>query len=102
MTRDFYSEIEEANFKPITYRLYNKIDDDNIPYTLGKKNNTVYGIDDFVYYTFDLSKKEKFLLTMHNKEFLKNIKELNEKILNENYILDIDFNNGEINIIKYL
>ena len=49
ISRDYTKELEVAEFKPITFGLYNKIDDDMIPYTWGKKMNKVLGIDDFIF-----------------------------------------------------
>jgi len=100
MERDFYNEIKTADFKPITYRLYNKIDDDKWVNFLSKKNNEIYGIDDFVYHKIDLNEKEAFLLSMHTKKFLSKIFELCEKVSDLDCIVDIDYNKSEVNVIK--
>lgn len=100
MERDLYEELKSIEFKPMTFRLYNKIDDDMIPYSFGKKNNQTYGIDDFEYCKIPLDKKESFLLSIHNKEFLKKIGVLKSKIGEKDCVIDVNFNDNEINVIK--
>ena len=100
MGRDFYEELKTVEFKPITYRLYNKIDDDMIPSYFSKKNKDIYGIDDFVYFPIPLDKKEKFLLSVHNKDFMSNIKGLKSQLDGKDCVVDIDHKNSEINVIK--
>ena len=100
MDRDLYEELRNAEFKPITFRLFNKIDDDMIPSYLNKKNNDVYGIDDFEYYKIPLSQKEQFLLSLHNKEMMNSIKKLKLEIENKDCFLDINYKDKEINAIK--
>ena len=100
LNRDFYNELETLNFKDIKFSLYNKIDDDYIPQKWGKDDNTTYGIDDFVYAEFDLDKKEKFLITMHNKEMLSLINKMKIKIGNDKIYTIIDFDNGNLIVIK--
>lgn len=100
LNRDFYSELDTMVFKDITFSLFNKIDDEYIPQQWGKTDNTVYGIDDFVYCDVMLDKKEKFLITMHNKEIMNAINKLKTKIKNEKYHVMLDFDNGSLIIIK--
>lgn len=99
--RSLYDEIKDKEFQSISFKLYNKIDDELIPQIWSKNNNEVYGIDDFENLPLDLSEKDKFLLSMHNKEFLKLIGKLRGKIEKENQcIVYTDFKEQEINIIK--
>lgn len=98
--RDFYNELDTMVFKDITFSLYNKIDDEYIPLQWGKMDNTTYSVDDFVYCDVELDKKEKFLITMHNKEMMTAINKLKTKINNEKYYVNVDFDNGSLKIIK--
>lgn len=100
MYKDFYQEIKEATFKPITFGLYNHIDDDMIVSYLSKKNKKIYGIDDFVYYKIELTSKEQFLLSMHNKEFLSSVTALKNKLEGKDCVVDVNYGNKEINVIK--
>ena len=81
MVRNFYEELKEENFIKITYGIFNKMDDEQYISFLEKKFKEPFSVEDFKYYDFVLSDKEKFLIKMHNKEFLKNVKTLNELIL---------------------
>lgn len=98
--KDFYTEVKEGVFKDITFGLYNRIDDDCVPSYLSKKNKTVYGIDDFEYYVLDLDKKEKFLLSMHNKEFLGRIVSLKKKLEGKDCVVEVDYEKQEVCVIK--
>ena len=99
---DLYELSEKAEYKPITFGLFNRIDDDMIPHLWGKQNNTVYGIDDFIYAELELTSKESFLLKMHNKDFLRRVSNLKKKFEGEMVIVDVDFNEGKINIIRLI
>lgn len=100
-TRNFYEELKEAVFKPVTYTIYNKIDDECYVSFLNKKNNTIYSIDDFVYFDFNLEKKEQFLIKMYNKEYLKNVISLKNALKNINEIkIYVDHDNGILRVIK--
>ena len=98
--KDYYTEAENAEYKPITFGLYNKIDDDLIPQIWSKMKGEVFGIDDFVYATLALDNKEQFLLKMHNKEIMTRIMSLKKKYDNQQVVVDVDYNNGTINVIK--
>jgi len=102
MNRDLYEELKNIEFKPITFGLYNRIDDDMIPSYLGKKNHEIYGIDDFVYYSIPLDKKEKFLLSIHNKDIINSIKTLKSKIEGKDCLVDVDYKESRINVIKLI
>ena len=79
------------------------MDDDGYINFLEKKYNEPFSIEDFEYYDFILGDKEKFLLKMHNKEYLKNIKNLKEKISNDNdNKLYVDYNNSLVRIVKLI
>lgn len=101
IVRDFYEELKDKNFKNITYTLFNKIDDECYVDFLNKKLNNIYSVDDFEYYDFDLSDKERFLIKMYNSEYLKNVKALQSKINNfigVKVIIDHDF--GRLIVVK--
>lgn len=97
---NLFKDLINAQFKPITFRLYNMIDDDMIPYSFGKKNNEHYGIDDFEYFTFPLEKNEKFLLSLHNKDMMNSIKLLKAKLKDKDCVVHVNCNEGEISVIK--
>ena len=99
---NLYQELEKAKFKPITFRLYNIIDDDMIPYSFGKKNKETYGIDDFEYFSFELSKNEKFLLSLHNKGIMANIMALKTKLNDKDCVVYVNCEEGEISVIKLI
>ncbi len=101
-TRDFYTELKNATFKSLTYKLYNKLDDEGFLLCLKNKTKENYSIDDFEYLEIELDKKESFLITMHNKELLSKIKDLKEKIEAINGTVDIDYNNGTVSVIKLI
>lgn len=99
--RNFYKEIKSLKFKPITYTLYNMIEDDHFVEKLNKMDKTKYSIDDFVYAFFDLNDKEKFLLQQWNGEYMKNIKELKSKLENkEKCMVYVNHEYGMIVIVK--
>lgn len=68
--RDFSMELGGAVYNNITYTIYNMIDDDMFVYETNKEFGEIFSVDDFEYFDFDLTDKEKFLLKMRNKEFL--------------------------------
>lgn len=100
MVRDFCSELKEENFKKITYTIYNQMDDENYIAYLEKRFNDIFSIEDFKYYDFELSDKEKFLLKMHNRDFLLNIKSLKRVISKDGIKVYVDFENGIVRIVK--
>lgn len=101
--RDFYSEINDDKFKPITYGLYNKIYDDSFVEYLNNQHKTVYSKDDFEYMTFDLTDKEKFLLKMRNKEYNLNIIILKQKLSkNDKIKVYVENDNGRIIVIRLI
>lgn len=101
MVRDFLNDIKEDKFKKVTYTIYNKMDDEQFIIFLENTFNESFSIEDFKYYDFDLTEKEKFLIRMHNKEYLQNIKNLkeslNEKIGAKIYV---DYDSGKLRIVK--
>ena len=100
MLRNFYDELNEENFKNITYTIYNKMDDENYIAYLEKRFNEIFSIDDFKYYDFKLTEKEKFLLKMHNKDYINNIKCLKKKISTDGIKVDVYFNEGIVRVVK--
>lgn len=92
MKRDFYSELNEENFKKVTYTIYNKMDDENYITLLEKTFGEPFSVEDFKYYDFELTEKEKFLIKMHNKEYLNNIKDLKNKLKIMGVKVYTDFN----------
>lgn len=93
MVRDFYSELKEENFKQITYAIYNKMDDENYVKSLENRFNELFSIDDFKFYDFNLTDKEKFLIKMHNRKYLKNIKTLKSHLNIEGVKVYVDYDN---------
>lgn len=100
MVRDFCSELKEENFKKITYTIYNQMDDENYIAYLEKRFNDIFSIEDFKYYDFELSDKEKFLLKMHNRDFLLNVKSLKRIISKDGIKVYVDFENGIVRVVK--
>lgn len=101
MVRNFYEELKEENFIKITYGIFNKMDDEQYISFLEKKFKEPFSVEDFKYYDFVLSDKEKFLIKMHNKEFLKNVKTLRESLKDKIGIkVYIDYNVGNIRVVK--
>lgn len=100
MVRDFCSELKEENFKKITYTIYNQMDDENYIAYLEKRFNDIFSIEDFKYYDFELSDKEKFLLKMHNRDFLLNVKSLKRVITKDGIKVYVDFENGIVRVVK--
>ena len=90
--RDFYEELKEENFKKITYGIFNKMDDENYIAFLEKKFGEPFSVEDFKYYDFPLTEKEKFLIKMNNKDFLMNIKRLRNHLKKEGVKVYTDFN----------
>lgn len=83
MIRNLFKELNDENFIPITYRIFNFIDEDYFIRDVEKLNNERYSIDDFSYYEFELTNKEKFLVKMHNKDFLGNVLRLKRNLKNQ-------------------
>ena len=101
LPRNFYDELKEEIFKPITYGIFNKMDDDGYINYLEKLHKEPFSIGDFKYYDFELTDKEKFLIKMHNREFLKNVKLLKQKLSEyKDIILYIDYEIGLIRVVK--
>ena len=100
MVRDFCSELKEENFKKITYTIYNQMDDENYIAYLEKRFNDIFSIEDFKYYDFELNDKEKFLLKMHNRDFLLNVKSLKRIISKDGIKVYVDFENGIVRVVK--
>ena len=90
--RDFYKELKENCFKKITYTIYNKMDDENYIAYLEKKFGEPFSVEDFEYYEFPLTDKEKFLIKMYNKDFLLNFKNLKKHLKIEGVKVYIDYN----------
>lgn len=90
--RDFYSELKEENFVKITYGIFNKMDDEDYIAFLEKKFGEPFSVEDFKYYDFPLTDKEKFLIKMHNKDFLMNVKILRNNLKIEGIKVYVDYN----------
>ncbi len=99
--RDFYNEIEESNFKNLTYGLFNMIEDDGFVYFVNHYLNQRLTIDDFEVMYFDLTDKEKFLLKMRNKEFKQNFLILKQKLTkHETTRLYVEHDKGKAYIVR--
>ena len=69
--RDFYKEIDDGKFKPLSFGIFNQIDDDSFPLYLRNQYNIYCSIDDFEYQNFELSDIEKKMLK--NNESIMNL-----------------------------
>ena len=99
--RNFYEELREENFKRITYGIFNRMYDEGIIDSLEHLYKEPLSIEDFKYFDFELNDKEKFLLKMYNREYLKNIKNLKIRFINKREIvLYINHEEGLIRIVK--
>ena len=76
------------------------MDDENYIAYLEKRFNDIFSIEDFKYYDFELSDKEKFLLKMHNRDFLLNVKSLKRVITKDGIKVYVDFENGIVRVVK--
>lgn len=101
MVRNFYEELNEDNFIKITYGIFNKMDDEQYINFLEKTFNEPFSVEDFKYYDFVLTDKEKFLIKMYNKEFLKNVKTLKENLKNKIGVkVYVDYSVGNVRVVK--
>lgn len=97
--KSLISELKEAQFKPITFSIFNKLDEEYRIHDLQLKLNEKFSIYDFEYYELNLEKKDQFRIKMHNKEFINEIKLIQSRLKN-NALLDIDFDNGSVKVIR--
>ena len=103
IVREFFNELKNATWHPISFSLYNKLDDDGFILFLNTRYNERFSIDDFECCTLKKKKKEKFLITMHNKEYLENVKTLIRQLeSNDKVKVNVDYNKGVIQVIKLL
>ncbi len=101
INRDFLKEIKEENFIPVTFTIFNFIDEEYFVRDLEILTGEKYSINDFKYYNLELTDKEKFLIRMHNKNFLSTIYKLQKKFLNEPKLrFFIKFDEGSVLIVK--
>lgn len=99
--RNFYEDLKNVTWKPISYGRYNTIEEDGFIAYIENMTKKRYDIDDFEGCSFELSDKEKFLITIHNKEYLKNVKELMAKV--EDIIgvkVYVEYTKGMVQLIK--
>lgn len=99
--RDFYEELKNIIWKPISYGRFNSLEDEGFITCVENMTNKKYDIDDFEGCSFELTDKEKFLVTMHNKEYLKNVKELITKL--EDLIgvkVFVEYTKGMVQVFK--
>lgn len=99
--RDFYEDLKNIIWKPISYGRFNSLEEEGFIAYVENMTKKRYDIDDFEGCSFELSEKEKFLITMHNKEYLKNVKELMIKV--EDLIgvkVCIEYTKGMVQVIK--
>ena len=99
--RNFKEDLAFAEYKQVSYTIFNMIDDDMFVHEVNRAFNNKYSIDDFEYYDFGLSEKEKFLVQMHNSEFLKNVKVLKEELKEQMGVkIYVYHDDGIIRIVK--
>lgn len=103
IVREFFDELKDVTWKPITYTLYNKLDEEGFIPFLNNKYKERFSIDDFECGVFDLTEKEKFLISMHNKEYLQNVSSLCKKLDSYDKVkIHIDYDKGIVQVIKLL
>lgn len=101
MIRDFYTELKYTIFKPSTFTIFNRLEEEGYINELNHLYNDIISIEDVEYYDIDLTEKESFLIRMYNNEFGKNIEQLQEKVKErKDLILKVDRTNGKIRLIK--
>lgn len=101
MNETFYEKLKDLSFDPISFTLFNQIDEDDYIRQLEIYDKIKYSINDFECHYLSLTNKEKFLIKMHNKNFLKNIKTLIYYFRLEPRVkIIIDYYTGEVVIIK--
>lgn len=100
--RDFYKEIEDEKFKPMTFGIFNKIDEeDNFPLYLRNQYNKVFSIDDFEYMKFILNEKEKKSLKKKDHLMQLNITILKQKLSKDDKIrFYVDKEKCEIYVVR--
>ena len=99
--RDFIEELLNANFKKITYTIYNQLDDEGYIETLEKIMKEPLSIEDFEYYDYTLDEKEIFLLKMRNKKFSDKLKTIRNRFIGKNGVkLLVDYDNGLVRVVK--
>lgn len=100
--REFFDELYTCKTNPLTYTIFNEIEDDFFVGRMNMKYKNKYSIDDFVFYEFDLSDKEKFLLKMHNSDFMRCVKKLKKKLDDcEELRVYFSHNDGYIRVVKF-
>lgn len=99
--RDFYNEINDKEFKPISFGIYNKIDDDSFPLYIRNQYNIVCSIDDFEYQKFILDDNEKKSLKKRDSLMELNITILKQKLSkNDRIRVYIDKEKSEIYVVR--
>jgi predicted RNase H-like nuclease len=100
--RDFYKEMDGCEFKPLTFGIFNKIDeDDNFPLYLRNQYNEVFSIDDFEYMKFVLDDKEKKSLKKNDPLMQLNITVLKQKLSKDDKIrFYVDKERCEIYVVR--
>ena len=99
--RNFKEDLTLAEYKQVSYTIFNMIDDDMFVYEVNRYFNDKYSVDDFEYYDFELNDKEKFLLKMHNREFLKNVRVLREELREQKGVkVYVYHDDGIVRIVK--
>lgn len=102
MGENLIDEIKNADFlSPISYKLFNKLDDDYVINRLNKKYDEIFDIEDFEVHVVNFTDKEKFLLKMHNKQFTNKIMEIVKeyKSIDEVNVF-VDHEEGLLEIVK--
>lgn len=99
--RDFYKEINDEQFKPITFGIYNKIDDDRFPLYLKNQYKNVYSIEDFEYQKFILDDKEKKMLQNNVPIMQLNVTILKQKLSKNDFMrCYVDKEKNEIFVVR--
>ena len=99
--RDFFNDIEELTFKPLTYTLFNIIDEDYFVDRLNKLDDTIYSIDDFTYAMYPLTDKERLLIRMWNNDYTQSIKDLQQKLSSQPRVkVYVNRQDGLLSLIK--
>jgi hypothetical protein len=78
MENKFIQQIIEGIWKPITFTIFNFIENEWFVHDLYLLDKEKYTVDDFEYLKLELTDKEKLCVKMHTKVFLQQIEEVRE------------------------
>ena len=97
----YIENFPNLTFGRISYLFYNKLDEEYLIKKIENEFNEKFTIDDFEIADILKTDKEKFLLKLHNKEIINQIKEF-EAFVNKKkgYTFYLDKNNGYAKLVR--